>query len=37
MAGLDISHRFIDRPILAGVLSCFIFIQRGMGMFLLAI
>ncbi len=37
MAGLDISHRFIDRPILAGVLSFFIFILGGMAMFQLPI
>lgn len=37
MAGLDISHRFIDRPILAGVLSLFIFIAGGIAMFLLPI
>jgi multidrug efflux pump len=37
MAGLDISHRFIDRPILAGVLSLFIFIAGGISMFTLPI
>lgn len=37
MAGLDISHRFIDRPILAGVLSFFIFIAGIIAMFLLPI
>ena len=35
--GLDISHRFIDRPILAGVLSFFIFIAGSISMFLLPI
>jgi len=37
MAGLDISHRFIDRPILAGVLSLFIFIAGAISMFTLPI
>lgn len=37
MAGLDISHRFIDRPILAGVLSFFIFIAGSISMFALPI
>ena len=37
MAGLDISHRFIDRPILAGVISFFIFIAGAISMFLLPI
>jgi multidrug efflux pump len=37
MAGLDISHRFIDRPILATVLSLFIFIAGSIAMFLLPI
>lgn len=37
MAGLDISHRFIDRPILAGVLSFFIFIAGSLSMFALPI
>ncbi len=37
MAGLDISHRFIDRPILAGVLSFFIFIAGTLAMFMLPI
>ncbi|MFZ4540230.1 MAG: efflux RND transporter permease subunit [Rickettsiales bacterium] len=37
MAGLDISHRFIDRPILAAVLSFFIFIAGSISMFLLPI
>lgn len=37
MAGLDISHRYIDRPILAGVLSFFIFIAGGISMFMLPI
>ncbi len=37
MAGLDISHRFIDRPILAGVISFFIFIAGSISMFLLPI
>lgn len=35
--GLDISHRFIDRPIFAGVLSLFIFIAGGISMFSLPI
>jgi multidrug efflux pump len=35
--GLDISHRFIDRPILAGVMSFFIFIAGLISMFLLPI
>lgn len=37
MAGLDISHRYIDRPILAGVLSFFIFIAGCISMFALPI
>lgn len=37
MSGLDISHRFVDRPILAGVLSLFIFIAGAISMFLLPI
>jgi multidrug efflux pump len=37
MAGLDISHRFIDRPILAGVLSLFVFIAGAIAMFQLPI
>lgn len=37
MAGLDISHRFVDRPILAGVLSFFIFIAGSISMFALPI
>jgi multidrug efflux pump subunit AcrB len=37
MAGLDISHRFIDRPILATVISLFIFIAGGISMFSLPI
>jgi multidrug efflux pump len=37
MAGLDISHRFIDRPILATVISLFIFIAGGISIFLLPI
>ncbi len=37
MAGLDISHRFIDRPILATVISLFIFIAGGISMFTLPI
>ncbi|MES2984608.1 MAG: efflux RND transporter permease subunit [Pseudomonadota bacterium] len=37
MAGLDISHRFIDRPILAGVLSFFIFIAGLISVFQLPI
>ncbi len=37
MAGLDISHRFIDRPILATVLSLFIFIAGGISMFTLPV
>ncbi len=37
MAGMDISQRFIDRPILATVLSLFIFIAGGISMFLLPI
>ncbi len=37
MAGLDISHRFIDRPIFAGVLSFFIFIAGAISMFSLPI
>ncbi len=37
MAGLDISHRFIDRPILAAVLSLFIFIAGGISMFTLPV
>ncbi len=37
MAGLDISHRFIDRPILAGVLSLFVFIAGTIAMFQLPI
>ena len=37
MAGLDISHRFIDRPILAGVLSFFIFIAGAISMYALPI
>lgn len=37
MAGLDISHRFVDRPILASVISLFIFIAGGIAMFLLPI
>lgn len=37
MAGLDISHRYIDRPILAGVLSFFIFIAGSISMFVLPI
>ncbi len=37
MAGLDISHRFIDRPILAGVISFFIFIAGAISMFALPI
>lgn len=34
---LDISHRFVDRPILAGVISFFIFIAGTISMFLLPI
>lgn len=37
MAGLDISHRFIDRPVLATVISLFIFIAGAISMFLLPI
>ncbi len=37
MAGLDISHRFVDRPILAGVISLFIFIAGIISMYLLPI
>jgi len=37
MAGLDISHRFIDRPILATVISLFIFIAGAISMFSLPI
>ena len=37
MGNLDISHRFIDRPILAGVLSLFIFIAGLISMFQLPI
>lgn len=37
MAGLDISHRFIDRPILATVISIFIFIAGAIAMFQLPI
>ena len=37
MAGLDISHKFIDRPILAAVLSVFIFIAGAISVFLLPI
>ena len=37
MAGLDISHRFIDKPILAGVLSFFIFIAGAISVFSLPI
>ncbi len=37
MAGLDISHRFIDRPILAAVLSLMVFIAGSISMFLLPI
>ena len=37
MAGLDISHKFIDKPILAGVLSFFIFIAGAISVFALPI
>ena len=37
MTGLDISHRFIDRPILAGVLSLFVFIAGAIAVFKLPI
>ena len=37
MAGLDISHKFIDKPILAGVLSLFIFIAGAISVFALPI
>ena len=37
MAGLDISHKFIDKPILAGVLSFFIFIAGVISVFSLPI
>ncbi len=37
MAGLELSHRFIDRPILASVLSFFIFIAGSIAVFVLPV